>query len=329
MRRSFFTVCLLTLLSIGLFSQRAWMASPSQLRALFNSSPQSAEVAKIKAYHDEIDAYAKAHPTAVRYFSDASEVNDAGVETSHWKEYKTRKELPDLQTHASVWMKDGKVVATILSFKSDHTNSTDGYYYRADGTLAYTESHGYSIGLDPPFMQGKSFYTADGQLIRSTLLCSVDEQKWETCKEDSGWKDSGEGKATERYLKNTDLPFYKLLLPSNASAFQDEGTRVRFQRGSSSAILKGTVAKGGPDIYLVGGRSGQTMTVKATGKVSFGIDAPNATMTPDDSNTNWTGVLAAYGDYKIRVYSSGGVQNYSLTISIVSAPPESSSPQQQ
>ena len=117
-----------------------------------------------------------------------------------------------------------------------------------------------------------------------------------------------------------------LFLLSSVFAFQDEGTRVKFQRGSSSATLKGTVAKGGPDFYLVGAKAGQMMTVKATGKVSFGIDSPNGNLTADDGNTNWNGELPADGDYKIRVYSSGGVQNYSLTISIVSAAKDSGSP---
>ena len=211
MQRRFFSVSLFTLLTVSLFSQGALMASRYKLRALSNPPQNSAEIAKIKAYHDEIDAYAKAHPTAVRYFSDETTVNDAGVETSHWKEYKTRKELPELQTHASVWMKDGRVVATILSFKSDHTNSTDGYYYRADGTLAYTESHGYSIGLDPPLMQSKSYYSSNGKTISSTMLCSVDDQKWAACKKDSGWKDSTGDNSKENYMKTSDLPFFKLL----------------------------------------------------------------------------------------------------------------------
>src|SRR5437868_5704179 len=165
MRRRFFTTSLFMLLTVSLFGQSARMASRYEALTFSNPPPQSAELAKIKAYHDEIDAYAKAHPTAVRYFS-AEEAEDG---KSHWKAYKTRKELPELQTHASVWMKDGKVVATILSFKSDHTNSTDGYYFRPDGTLAYTESHGYSIGLDPPFMQGKSYYSANGKAISSQM----------------------------------------------------------------------------------------------------------------------------------------------------------------
>lgn len=117
-----------------------------------------------------------------------------------------------------------------------------------------------------------------------------------------------------------------LFLLSNVFAFQDEGTRVKFQRGNSSIVLKGTVAKGGPDFYLVGAKAGQTMTVKAMGKVSFGIDSPNGALTSDDSKTNWSGELTAEGDYKIRVYSNGGVQNYSLTVSIISGSPINSSP---
>lgn len=210
MRRRVFTVSLFTLLAVSLFGHRAKLAS-NEPSAFSNQPQNSAEIAKIKAYHDEIDAWAKQHPTAVRYFSDETTANDAGVETSHWKEYKTRKELPELQTHASVWMKDGKVVATILSFKSDHTNTTDGYYYRADGTLAYTESQGYSIGLDPPFMKGKSFYSSDGKQLSSTMLCSVDNGKWEACKADSGWKDSSGDKSKGNYMKTSDLPFFNLL----------------------------------------------------------------------------------------------------------------------
>jgi hypothetical protein len=207
MRRIFFTACLFTLLAVSLFTQAALLASRDERLAFSNPTQQAAEVAKIRAYHDEIDAYAKAHPTAVRYFS-AEQAEDG---TEHWKAYKSKKELPDLQTHASVWMKDGKVVATILSFKSDHTNSTDGYYFRPDGTLAYTESHGYSIGLDPPFMQGKSYYSSDGKTISSQMLCSVDNQKWATCEKDSGWVDSDGSNSEEKYKKTSDLPFYNLL----------------------------------------------------------------------------------------------------------------------
>lgn len=212
MRRIFFIACLFTLLvAVSLFSQAALMASRYQPLVFANPIQQSAEIAKIKAYHDEIDSYARAHPTAVRYFSSGDEITNDNNTIYHWKEYKNRKGLPETETHASVWMKDGKVVATILSFRTDHTNGTDGYYFRPDGTLAYTESHGYSIGLDPPFMQSTSYYSANGKTISSTMLCSIDNQKWTTCKKDSGWRDSDGENSAEKYKNATDLPFYNLL----------------------------------------------------------------------------------------------------------------------
>ena len=106
-----------------------------------------------------------------------------------------------------------------------------------------------------------------------------------------------------------------LLLPSNAFPSQDE-TRISFQRGRSSATFNGTVTTGGPDFYVVKARAGQTMVVSVDGKVSFGLDSPRAQMTEDDSNTSWRGELDFDGDHKIRVYSKGGVQKYSLTVSI-------------
>jgi hypothetical protein len=107
-------------------------------------------------------------------------------------------------------MKDGRVVATILSFKTDHTNNTDGSYFRADGTLAYREIHSYSIGLDPPYQESKQFYSSDGQLLSSTTLCSIDDMKKSPCEEASA-KDFMEGNSKQLYKKNTDIPFYSLL----------------------------------------------------------------------------------------------------------------------
>lgn len=212
MRRRFFIGSLFTLLVVSLFGQAVRMTTSAKSHA-FSNRPQNAEVAKIKAYHDEIDAWAKAHPTAVRYFSSEGEISNDNKTIPHWKEYKTKKEWPALegnpaQTNASVWMKDGKVVATIFSSKTEHTSNTDGYYYRADGTVAYEEVHGYSLGLDPPYMWSKSYYSSDGKRISMTMLCSADYKKWTPCKKDSGWSDSS---GEEHYMKNTDLPFYNLL----------------------------------------------------------------------------------------------------------------------
>src|SRR5687767_3818090 len=102
-----------------------------------------------------------------------------------------------------------------------------------------------------------------------------------------------------------------LFLLTNVPAQQDDAAaaRISFKRGESAATVRGTAAKGGPDFYLVGARAGQKMTVKATGKVSFGIDSPDSALTEDDGNAFWSAELPADGDYKIRVYSKGGAQN--------------------
>lgn len=92
--------------------------------------------------------------------------------------------------------------------------------------------------------------------------------------------------------------------------------RISFQRGRSSATVSGTVAKGGPDFWVIGAKAGQTMVVHVDGDVTFGLDSPRGQMTEDDGNTSWRGQLDFDGDHTIRVYSAGGVQKYSLTVSI-------------
>ncbi|MBV6496046.1 MAG: hypothetical protein JFAIHJKO_01162 [Pyrinomonadaceae bacterium] len=96
------------------------------------------------------------------------------------------------------------------------------------------------------------------------------------------------------------------------------GTRIVFKRGRSVATVNGTVAQGGPDFWVVGANRGQTMTVKVTGKVSFGMDSPRGQMTEDDSaDRSYSFDLDFDGDYTIRVYSKGGVQDYTLTVAIL------------
>ncbi len=103
------------------------------------------------------------------------------------------------------------------------------------------------------------------------------------------------------------------------SAMPQDGQRIRFQRGRSSATVNGTVAQGAPDFWIVGANRGQTMTVRVRGKVTFGMDSPRGTqMTEDDGeDTSHSVDLDFDGDYTIRVYSIGGVQDYSLSVSIL------------
>lgn len=107
-----------------------------------------------------------------------------------------------------------------------------------------------------------------------------------------------------------------VLSSAHALSIQD-GTRIRFQTGRTSATVNGTAAQGGPDFYKVGARKGQTMVVHVDGDVTFGIDSPRGQMTEDDGNTSWRAENLDFdGDYTIRVYSARNVQKYSLTVSI-------------
>lgn len=208
MRRRFFTFCSFMLLVFGLFGQGARMASRFASSPLSTPPQQSAEIAKIQAYHDEIDVYARQHPTAVRYFS--SENTDEA--TSKWKEYQTKKTLPDGQTHASVWMKGGQVVAAIISNKGEHGWDTDGSYFRADGTLAYREVRTYSIGYLPPYRLTKEFFSPAGEMLKTTTKCTVSDTDTKDIPcEEPNTEDWVKQLNDSLFKKNTDLPFYSLL----------------------------------------------------------------------------------------------------------------------
>ena len=100
------------------------------------------------------------------------------------------------------------------------------------------------------------------------------------------------------------------------SADTSDGTRLEFKSGSTSTTVEGTVAKGGPDFYVIAGKAGQTMTINVTGLVTFGVAAPDDSFARDDGNKTWSKKLPVNGDYKIKVFSSDSAQSYKLTISI-------------
>ena len=95
-----------------------------------------------------------------------------------------------------------------------------------------------------------------------------------------------------------------------------DAIRLKFKRGSTSTDIENTVAKGGPDFYVIMGKAGQTMTINVTGKVTFGIAAPDDSFARDDSNKKWSKKLPADGDYKISVFTQESAESYKLTVSI-------------
>lgn len=95
--------------------------------------------------------------------------------------------------------------------------------------------------------------------------------------------------------------------------------RVQFQRGASSTTVQGKASLVMPDLWLVGARAGQTMTVQLTSLrkvVSFTVMTSRTTEILADDKRTWTGSLPENGDYHIIVNADERGGTYSLTISI-------------
>ena len=116
-----------------------------------------------------------------------------------------------------------------------------------------------------------------------------------------------------------------LLLGLAAPVTPQESTakRVRFERGRSSAVLKGAVVRGTRDRYVVGAKAGQTLTVSIASverNAVFEIKQPNGPYLKDAAEGNdamkWSGKLPVSGDYIVSVGGTRGNATYSLRIAI-------------
>lgn len=82
--------------------------------------------------------------------------------------------------------------------------------------------------------------------------------------------------------------------------------RVKFARGTSSTVKKGTIRSNQEVVYLVGARKGQQMKLSLTGKsanndVVFTIEGPPGSDLAEGPDTKWNGKLPRTGDYKINI----------------------------
>ncbi len=98
--------------------------------------------------------------------------------------------------------------------------------------------------------------------------------------------------------------------------------RVRFPRGQTTAILKGSIVNDRMNQYLLNARAGQTMSVHLTspkGKAFFDLYPRNDRGAMPDSAEDakdFEGKLPQSGDYVISVYSEDGNTRYTLEVSI-------------
>jgi hypothetical protein len=95
--------------------------------------------------------------------------------------------------------------------------------------------------------------------------------------------------------------------------------RIQFKRGMSSTTVQGKASLAMPDIYLVGARAGQTITLQLTAprkSVRFSLMSPKTESLVFDIQRSWTGTLPETGDYTILVDGDEKGSTYSMTISI-------------
>ena len=98
-----------------------------------------------------------------------------------------------------------------------------------------------------------------------------------------------------------------LVLMTGAVVFAQKGTsivtRIRFARGRTTTIERGSVHRGMSHDYLLKASAGQTMTVHlvARGGVDFDILTPGTTDTLAQGTKDWSGELPQSGDYRINV----------------------------
>ena len=95
--------------------------------------------------------------------------------------------------------------------------------------------------------------------------------------------------------------------------------RVQFKRGMSSTTVQGKASLILPDMYLIGAREGQVMTVQlsaARQAIRFTVMNSTTSNLLADNVRSWTGTLPATGDYHIIVEADERGGTYTMTIGI-------------
>jgi hypothetical protein len=98
-----------------------------------------------------------------------------------------------------------------------------------------------------------------------------------------------------------------LVLLTSAVVFSQKGTsivtRIKFARGRTTTVERGSVHRGMSHDYLLKAGAGQTMSVHlaARGGVCFDLYTPGLTDSLAQCSKDWSGDLPRSGDYRINV----------------------------
>ena len=98
-----------------------------------------------------------------------------------------------------------------------------------------------------------------------------------------------------------------LVLMTSAVVFSQKGTsivtRIKFPRGRTTTVERGSVHRGMSHDYLLKASAGQTMSVHlvARGGVCFDLYTPGLSDSLAQCSKDWSGDLPRSGDYRINV----------------------------
>jgi len=96
-------------------------------------------------------------------------------------------------------------------------------------------------------------------------------------------------------------------------------TRIKFARGRTTAVEKGSVHRGMSHDYLLKAGEGQNMTLHlaTSGGVCFSVFSPGMRDQLADCARDWEGALPASGDYHINVLPDTTTErNISYTLEV-------------
>jgi hypothetical protein len=99
--------------------------------------------------------------------------------------------------------------------------------------------------------------------------------------------------------------------------------RIKFARGRTTAVVNGSINYGHSDVYTLGARRGQTMTLHVASRnpeVVFSLSAPSSSPVEGAFTVrDWSGELPESGDYTITLVNNrerGGASAYTLEVTI-------------
>jgi hypothetical protein len=198
-------------LLFSLFTCAAFAALTfAQTNASADKQIRDAETARIKAYCQELDDYAKRNPKLHRVFGDVS--SGMKGDKSRWREFKPKSErdmdyIGSLMSNAIVWSKDGAVVlvSCVLQSPSGDWAHQISYYFREDGPLAKIHAN-LGTFYGPMTVIRERFYDPKGRLL-SLSQQFLDLETKEKKKPGTEFEDE----TIPLYRTVKALPFYTLL----------------------------------------------------------------------------------------------------------------------